>query len=117
MSRRFQCAGRMVTLETCPPIASAQGSLIRTDCRADAIDSESQPLARSCQSCGICAHSSLRFVRTKSSMGLMEPLLEICSLIAGHAGAGEIASARTGIPGLHVAAASVTTQPIKHVYA
>ena len=49
-------------------------------------------------------------------MGLMEPLLEICSLIAGHAGAGEIASARTGIPGLHVAAASVTTEPINHVY-
>jgi AraC-like DNA-binding protein len=46
----------------------------------------------------------------------MEPLLEICSLIAGHAGAGEIASARTAIPGLHVAAASVTTEPINHVY-
>ena len=49
-------------------------------------------------------------------MGLMEPLLEICSLIAGHAGAGEIASARTAIPGLHLAAASVTTEPINHVY-
>src|ERR1700736_7061811 len=49
-------------------------------------------------------------------MGLMEPLPEICSLIGCHAGPGEIASARTGIPGLHVAAANVPTEPINHMY-
>jgi hypothetical protein len=39
----------------------------------------------------------------------MEPLPEICSLIARHAGPGEIASVQTGIPDLQVTAARVTT--------
>jgi AraC-like DNA-binding protein len=46
----------------------------------------------------------------------MEPLPEICSLIARHAGPGEIASAQTGIPGLKVTVARVTTEPISQVY-
>jgi len=46
----------------------------------------------------------------------MEPLPEICSLIGRHAGPGEIASAQTGIPGLKITAARVTTEPVKQVY-
>jgi AraC-like DNA-binding protein len=46
----------------------------------------------------------------------MEPLPEICSLIARHAGPGEIASVQTGIPDLQVTAARVTTEPISQVY-
>jgi AraC-like DNA-binding protein len=48
--------------------------------------------------------------------GAMEPLPEICSLIARHAGPGEIASVQTGIPDLQVTAARVTTDPISQVY-
>jgi AraC-like DNA-binding protein len=46
----------------------------------------------------------------------METLPEICSLIRRHAGPGKITSALTGIPGLKVNAASVTTQPTNHMY-
>jgi AraC-like DNA-binding protein len=46
----------------------------------------------------------------------MEPLPEICSLIARHAGPGEIASVQTGIPDLKVTAARVTTEPVSQVY-
>jgi AraC-like DNA-binding protein len=46
----------------------------------------------------------------------MEPLPEICSLIDRHAGPGKIASAQTGISGLRVTAARVTTEPVKQVY-
>jgi AraC-like DNA-binding protein len=48
--------------------------------------------------------------------GIMEPLPEICSLIGRHAGPGKIASAPTGIPGLKITAARVTTEPVKQVY-
>jgi AraC-like DNA-binding protein len=47
---------------------------------------------------------------------VMEPLAEICSLIGRHAGPGKIASAQTGISGLKVTAARVTTEPISQVY-
>jgi hypothetical protein len=44
------------------------------------------------------------------------PLPEIRSLIRRHAGAGKIASAQTGIPGLRVTAARVMTEPVNQVY-
>jgi AraC-like DNA-binding protein len=48
--------------------------------------------------------------------GAMEPLPEICSLIARHAGPGELAYVQTGIPDLMVTAARVTTEPVSQVY-